>query len=435
MVFGFLMSFRDKFKKMPVTQSSTPGMRIGRKYRLERRLAAGGMGEIWVARNEATGADVAVKLCRDGAAGEDARLRFRHEARLAAMLSHRHIVRIFDLVEDADGALLLVMELLRGQALDRYLESHGPLPANQAIAIILPVLSALAHAHDLGIVHRDVSPANVFLTVDPDGHCIPKLVDFGIAKLPGSGVETVEGRVLGTPRYMAPERIRGLSDVDGKSDLFSIAVILYEMITGTSPFEATSPSASLAAVLERVVDPDPRIDPRLWIEVQRGLAKRAYERHSGAREMADRLRPACGETGASLAHWLQRSPQPREKTPDASRLGATMPGGGATGLGPRFLAHRRALAICVMLGTASGSLALVFGAVHHRRTAAPPVDTVAPEPRPSAMNPVPSAPEPGVSAPPASSDALAAPVMQSTPVQSRAIRTRRAKPVATTPGF
>src|ERR1017187_3645874 len=105
---------------MAVTQSPKPGMRIGRKYRLERRLAGGGMGEVWVARNEATGADVAVKLCRDGAASEDARLRFRQEARLAAMLSHRHIVRIFDLVEDADGALVLVMELLRGQALDGY---------------------------------------------------------------------------------------------------------------------------------------------------------------------------------------------------------------------------------------------------------------------------------------------------------------------------
>jgi len=419
---------------MALTQPK-PGMCIGQKYRLERRLAAGGMGEVWVARNAATGADVAVKLCREGPANEDARLRFQQEARLAAMLSHRHIVRIFDLVEGDDGALLLVMELLRGQGLDRYLESRGPLPANQAIAIVLPVLSALAHAHDLGIVHRDVSPANVFLTVDPDGHCIPKLVDFGIAKLPGSSVETVEGRVLGTPRYMAPERIRGLSDIDGKSDLFSIAVILYEMITGTSPFEATSPSASLAAVLERVVDPDPRFDPRLWIEVQRGLAKRAYERHGGAKEMAEGLRAACGETDASLAHRLQL-PQPREKTPDASRLGATMPGErGATGLGARFLAHRGALAICVVLGTASGSVALVVGAVHHKRTAATQVDTVAPEPRPSATNPVPSAPEPAVSAPPASSDAIAAPVVQSAPAQSRAVRTRRAKPVATTPGF
>ncbi|HZU83153.1 MAG TPA: serine/threonine-protein kinase, partial [Polyangiaceae bacterium] len=146
---------------MTAAQQPEPGARVGGKYKLVRRLASGGMGEVWVARNQATGADVAIKLCGRRAANEDVRLRFRHEARLGATLSHRSIVRTFDLVEGADGTLLLVMELLRGETLERYLKAHGPLPPASAIAIALPVLSALAHAHDFGVVHRDVTPANV----------------------------------------------------------------------------------------------------------------------------------------------------------------------------------------------------------------------------------------------------------------------------------
>src|SRR5579859_3758663 len=178
------------------------GMRLAGKYVLVRRVAVGGMGEVWVAKNDQTGAEVAIKVRRrDAGAGEDAVARFRHEARLGAMLSHRSIVRIFDLVEESDGKLLLVMVLLHGETLERYLKSNGPLSTNEAVAIGVPLLSALAHAHDAGIVHRDVTPANVFLAIDPDGHVTPKLVDFGIAKLPSTGVKTLEGRVLGTPRY------------------------------------------------------------------------------------------------------------------------------------------------------------------------------------------------------------------------------------------
>src|ERR1019366_1108534 len=198
---------------MASTQSFEPGQCVAGKYRLRRLLASGGMGEVWVARNEATGADVALKVLRRGSSesAEERQLeeRFRQEARLSAMLSHRSIVRVFDLVEETDGTLVLVMELLRGETLHRYLERLGPRSAAEAVAILAPVLGALSHAHELGLVHRDVSPANIFLAVDPDGHVAPKLVDFGIAKRSGvpSPVETVAGDVLGTPRYVAPERI------------------------------------------------------------------------------------------------------------------------------------------------------------------------------------------------------------------------------------
>ena len=291
------------------------GARVGGKYRLARRIAVGGMGEVWRARNETTGAEVAVKVSRRSHA-DDLDVRFRTEAKLGSMVSHRHVVRIFDLVEDPDGSLILVMELLRGESLAQQLKTRGRLETREALAIVLPILSGLAHAHAEGIVHRDVTPANVFLAVDPDGQVTPKLIDFGIAKVPAAGNHTLDGRVLGTPRYMAPEQIRG-QGVDGRADLFSLAVVLYEAIVGTCPFDAGSPSASLAAVLEAEVDTDPRIEPRVWLELARALGKRPYERHATAAAFAEALRLAAGETDESLAPLLRRPPPSRVDADEA----------------------------------------------------------------------------------------------------------------------
>jgi serine/threonine-protein kinase len=292
-----------------------PQSRIGGKYRLTQRIAVGGMGEVWAAFNESTHADVALKVLRRGDADMAKELqieqRFRHEARLSAMLSHRSIVKVYDMLEEPDGTLVLVMELLRGESLRRYLRKRGPLEAKEAVAIMSPVLSALGHAHQRGIVHRDVTPSNIFLAVDPDGHMTPKLVDFGIAKLAngGSPVKTEDGRLLGTPRYSAPERIRCASEVDGRADVFSAAVVLYEMMTGVCPFGAGNSTGELVAVLERHVDPDERIDPRLWVEIQRAMSKQPYERHATAHELGAALRAAIGETEGSLQRLLKEAAQ------------------------------------------------------------------------------------------------------------------------------
>ena len=292
-----------------------PHNRVAGKYRLRRRLAVGGMGEIWVAKNEATGADVALKVLRpDADKSLQAEERFRHEAKLSAMLSHRSIVRIYDLVEEPDGTLVLVMELLRGETLQAYLERKGPRPAREAAAIVVPILSALQHAHEAGVVHRDVTPSNIYLALDPDGQVTPKLVDFGIAKSAANPIQTIDGRVLGTPRYMSPEQIRSgaNTELDGRTDIFGVGVILYEILTGASPFAASSASASLAKVLEAHVDPDTRIDPKVWVEIQRAIAKRPYERHTNALELASMLRAAVGETEHALSATLQRTrPPPR----------------------------------------------------------------------------------------------------------------------------
>jgi len=283
-----------------------PDTLLGGKIRLIKRIGRGGMGDVWVARNEATQAELAVKTLQRSERTPLHDERFRREARLSATISHRNVVRVFDLVDEADGTLGLVMELLRGGTLEDLMRERGPLSSQHAIAVALPVLSAMHHVHQKGIIHRDVKPANVFFAVEPDGHLIPKVLDFGIAKLPAAGSAlTMDGSVLGTPHYMSPEQIRGQEDIDGRSDMFSFAVVLYEMLTGVRVFQRDTASASLAAVLEHEVDPDPRIEPRLWIAISRALAKRPYERYASCAELAEALRSAVDATDDDLAQALQ----------------------------------------------------------------------------------------------------------------------------------
>jgi serine/threonine-protein kinase len=291
----------------PAARILAPGTRIGAKYALVRLLATGGMGEVWLARNETTRAEVALKVLRPNLVSKavEAEERFRREARLAGLLVHRSIVRIFDFLEEEDGTLVLVMELLRGETVEHWLGRRRALPEREAMAIMSAVLAALQHGHEQGIVHRDVKPSNVFLAVESDGRVIPKLLDYGIAKMPKNVSKTIDGVVLGTPSYMSPEQIRAEDDLDGRSDLFSCGVVLYEMLTGTCPFDAPAPSAAIAAVLQSSVDPDPRIRPVLWLELQRALSKRPKQRHASAAEMRAAMLAALGETEDSLASALQ----------------------------------------------------------------------------------------------------------------------------------
>ena len=283
-----------------------PATLLAGKIRLIQRIGRGGMGDVWMARNEATQAEVAVKTLQRSERTPTHDERFRREARLAATISHRNVVRIFDLVDDADGTLGLVMELLRGGTLEACMRERGSISTLNGIAVAVPILSALHHVHQKGIVHRDVKPANMFFAVEPDGHVIPKILDFGIAKLPAaSSPLTVDGSVLGTPHYMAPEQIRGSEDLDGRSDMFSLAVVLYEMLTGVRVFQRDSAAASLAAVLEHEVDPDPRIEPRVWVAISRALAKRPYERFANCAEFAEALRKSVDATDEDYALALQ----------------------------------------------------------------------------------------------------------------------------------
>lgn len=376
-----------------------PDTLLGGKIRLIKRIGRGGMGDVWVARNEATQAEVAVKTLHRSERSPVHDERFRREARLSATISHRNVVRVFDLVDEADGTLGLVMELLRGSTLEEAIRERGALSALQAVAVAAPVLSAMHHVHQKGIVHRDVKPANVFLAVEPDGHVIPKLLDFGIAKLPAAGSAlTMDGSVLGTPHYMSPEQIRGLGDLDGRSDMFAFAVLLYEMLTGVRVFQRDAAAASLAAVLEHEVDPDPRIEPRLWIAISRALAKRPYERFATCAEFADALRNAIDATDELLAQSLQEL---RPRT-DAATSTSTSPSSLAMSSERPVVEARRsnkAKTLAVAGGAALGAAVIAIGMT--LGSSRPPDPTTT-----GASVPVSTLPvlEPAVSAPPPSEE-------------------------------
>ncbi len=412
---------------------------------MKRLLASGGMGEVWLARNASTGAEVALKLRVRGVTEADLELeideRFRNEARVTSGLSHRNIVKVFDLVEEGDGTLALVMERLRGEPLSAYLDRLGPRSSRDAAAIMLPILGALEHVHERGFVHRDVTPSNIFLALDPDGHVTPKLVDFGLAKSfssQGSAVlrpvQTVDGRVLGTPMYMAPERIRGADSSDPRSDLFAAAVVFYEIISGACPFLADTPAASLAAVLERHVDPDPRIEPRLWIAIRRALAKQPYERHVSARELADEARSALGSDPFAIEAIPLTDPpvEPRARHP--GRPDASGPVGFEAGAKMRRASVALGVGAALVAAVAASVLGMRARSVAHalpapERTAVTPVTV---QPSPPAPSPLPTStisPEPSSSGN-ARASAFAPPATHPTakaPGHPRAI--------ATTPGF
>ena len=429
-----------------------PNSLLGGKIRLVRRIGRGGMGDVWVARNESTRAELAVKTLarveRTPAADE----RFRREARLAATISHRNVVRVFDLVDEADGTLGLVMELLRGSSLEDVLRERGRLGTREAVAVAVAILSALHHVHELGVVHRDVKPSNVFFAVEPDGHVIPKLLDFGIAKLPAATTSlTVDGSVLGTPHYMAPEQIRARGDLDGRSDLFSLAVVLYEMLTGASPFAKETASASLAAVIEHDVDPHPAIEPRLWYVLWRALSKRPYERYATGADFADALRTAVGasdeELGQALLELRPRVPPPSSPSFESTSMALTnahrRPASPRSGLVVGLVAASFAAV------TATGLILLLARPSPTPAPALPPpaASIAAPEATVSAATIEPPA-EPTASpvvAPrasasarklaPSASVALPPPASASAAPPASAPRPRGRSSVATTPGF
>jgi serine/threonine protein kinase len=352
-----------------------PGVTLGGKYTLQSRLGSGAVGEVWAATNRSTRATVALKLVGAGTVSRDAASRFRHEAALSGPLSHRNIVRVYDFLEEPGGTLILVMERLRGENARERLLRTGLLPAASAVSIATQILSALEHAHANRIIHRDVKPPNLFLSTEPDGSITPKLLDFGIAKTEASTVHTLNGQLLGTPRYMSPEQIRGDTTLDGRSDLFSVATVLYELLTGRCPFAAAFSTASLALVLEGAVAPDPHIPAALWHVLEKAFAKEREARFGTADAFADALREAIQTSDASLSRVLLRSNPPPPLVID-SPLVRPLPGPPSIIVDDdddvlRASARRRTRARRVMWGTVTASC-LVLGAAVVRSIASAP---------------------------------------------------------------
>jgi hypothetical protein len=268
-------------------------------YRLERELGRGGMGAVYAGVHKLVGRRAAVKvLLPDLSAKQELVERFFNEARAAGAVKHPSIVDIYDFGYAADGSAYIVMELLEGETLAARLKAHGPLAIPTAVALARQVANALSAAHAVGIVHRDLKPDNVFLVRDPEvvGGERVKLLDFGIAKLAtdtAGPARTVTGAILGTPHYMSPEQCEGSREVDGRTDLYSLGCMLFQMLTGSLPFDSAGIGGLIGMHLH-VAPPLlrsrlPQASIELEAVVARLLAKPVEERFQSAEAVAAAL--------------------------------------------------------------------------------------------------------------------------------------------------
>jgi tetratricopeptide (TPR) repeat protein/tRNA A-37 threonylcarbamoyl transferase component Bud32 len=271
------------------------GRTLGGKYRVLEKIGEGSMGSVYRSEHIALKKAIAIKILRrDVVVGENELRRFQREGIAAGQLSHRNVTQVFDFDRADDGLVFLAMELVEGQSLAAWLKERGALPPAQAVDFGRQLLATLAEAHRHGIIHRDLKPENIMVVEAPDAAPAIKVLDFGLSKLVDRSLEsssrTLPGRVVGTPLYMAPEQWRG-EEVDSRADLYSAALILYEMLAGERPFRArdlsevmvqatSQPPPSLHESKASIAVPD-----ALDAVVRRGLAKARDERFQTAGEM------------------------------------------------------------------------------------------------------------------------------------------------------
>jgi serine/threonine-protein kinase len=291
-----------------------PGTVLAGKYRVERLLGKGGMGWVVVATHLQLEQRVALKFMNAEHAGEhpDSVARFIREARAAARIQSEFVARVSDVGTLENGSPYLVMEYLEGRDMEALVRSGDKLPISQLVNYVLEACEGLAEAHAAGIVHRDLKPANLFLARRTDGSVRVKLLDFGISKLtamPGSGPDvgmTSTQALMGSPLYMSPEQLRSSKNVDRRTDIWSMGVILYECLTGVSPFEAETLPEVCARIMAEPAPP-PRGVPRgLDLVVMKCLEKDAQKRFPDTGALATALAPFGGPDARAQAERIVR---------------------------------------------------------------------------------------------------------------------------------
>jgi serine/threonine-protein kinase len=320
---------------MPV-QVPKPGDVIEGKYRVEKVLGEGGMGVVLAAHHELLDQQVAVKVLT--ASDPKAISRFSLEAKATAQLKSEHVARVMDVGVLPNGAPFMVMEYLEGCDLEELLRLNGRLPVEETVGYIIDALDGLAQAHALEIIHRDLKPANLFLAVQTSGTSIVKLVDFGISKSIASrrsgktGVLTGDHSTVGSPTYMAPEQIRSPKDVDARSDIWALGVVLYELLSGAAPFQGDSVGEIFAAVLEQKPPPlskvAPDVPPGLSAIVSRCMSDRE-QRYPNVLELATDLAPFGPPESIARVRRIDqtvRAMKAKAEGKEVVRLGARMGG-------------------------------------------------------------------------------------------------------------
>jgi serine/threonine protein kinase len=352
---------------MPIrTAEEWLGYRVGGRYPLDRILSRGGMGVLFHGIDGETGRGVAVKMIAPAHSFDpDRRSRFLREVRIAGRIRHPNITEVLDVCEEAEGGPFLVMELLTGSTLAERLVAEPVLGYADTLALLKPIMSALAAAHDHGVVHRDVKPSNIFLSVKANEAPVPKLLDFGIARVNEAQFETQSGLVLGTPGYMAPEQCE-VGECGAATDVWGMAAVFYRCLTGRVPHDAeTVPQLIAKLVREPVVPLDaPEVPRAAAAVIDRALSREPHRRYATMRAFLEALERA-GTASAepdTMTLW-------REDTPhgNAAVIVAELPF-----VKPR--ADRRLVAAGLAVAAAIAGTLVFVGTQRHDEAPAKPVD-------------------------------------------------------------
>jgi serine/threonine-protein kinase len=291
-----------------MTTHYSPGTVLGRRYRIDGLIAEGGMGIVYRGWHVILEQVVAIKVVRaEHAQHPLAVARFLNEARALARLRGIHTVRVLDTGYIEGGSPYMVLEYLDGRDLRAVLDEDGHLPLARAIDYLLQACEALAEAHGLGMVHRDLKPENLFLTRLPDDTEVVKIIDFGISqRIDADRCSTLQGESLGSPHYMAPEQMASPDRVDARADIWSLGVVLFELLTGTVPVG----SGSIPQVLSQEPTPLRSLRGELPRELEnvlgRCLSKPADDRFANVQELAEALAPFASEPGVESARRVRR---------------------------------------------------------------------------------------------------------------------------------
>jgi serine/threonine-protein kinase len=304
-----------------------PGTIIAGKYRVGDLLGEGGMGFVVAATHSELKTKFAIKLLREEElARKDAVRRFSREAQAVSQLKSEHVARVYDVGKLKSGVPFIVMEHLEGSDLRAVLERDGPMSVGEAARYLIQVCEALAEAHSIGIVHRDLKPSNLFLVAERGGSRRIKVLDFGISKMTGpaalgeDGSITATDAMLGSPAYMSPEQIWDTKGVDARTDIWSAGVILYELVTGSSPFKGVNAGQTLARVREICPEPPSKQNPAVPAELDdvilRCLKKEPTERYADVAKLARALLPFASDDARPLVERAERMFAQAPSVPD-----------------------------------------------------------------------------------------------------------------------
>ena len=357
---------------------------LSRRFRLVRRLGKGGMGTVFLAEQIGVGnRPVALKvLNRKLLDDPDFLQRFQNEASSTGRIHHPNVVTIYESAQSDDGTPYIAMEFLEGESLHEVLKQRGALPVTEVAEILQQAARGLSAAHKLGIIHRDLKPDNIFLTDGDQGELIVKVVDFGIAKLRESAMHTQTGIVLGTPAYMSFEQASGMrsDELDARSDIYSLGVVTYEMLTGRTPFHSDTPVGYLRMHMQEDPPPFRAVKPDLpalfGVEsvVMKALTKDRDQRYGSVLEFARAFAEAAGPAPEAVGAVREPPLHDQGTTVPTSAPPHTRPAvsaaKGAAAKGSRSALWLGALAVALLLGVGGWYFASVF---RHNGSATPPL--------------------------------------------------------------